>query len=192
MRSFKFAVAALALSGLGCGILGSSDPELYRVAVSAAPSPLPQTCFRAGTPAPSPTTTDTLTSTVDEAQWVLWEGIDDVWYLDVGNNSLSAEMGHAPGINISADAIEGRKNDNGQYIFTTELTDRETDRTEVNRVTFTFEDVGSTVEGSVSFFSSCTGTGCGQGNALTCEYARRFVGRRVDADRFTGAGDINP
>jgi hypothetical protein len=192
MRSFKFAVAALALSGLGCGILGSSEPELYRVALSAAPNPLPVTCFRAGTPAPNPNTTDSQTSTVDEAQWVLWEGIDDVWYLDVGNNTVQANMGHAPNLSIEADAIEGKKNDDGKYVFVTEVTDRETDSTEVNRVTFTFDDVGSTVEGTVNFFSSCTGTGCGTGNALTCEYSRRFVGRRIDADRFTGAGDVNP
>lgn len=182
MRSFKWAVAAIALSGLtGCL---NSDPELYRVALSATPSTLAATCYRNNT---VPTTIpDQQTNTVTEEDWVLWDGVDGVKYLDVGDNRVTASMGDAPGVNIVVDAIEGKKNDDGKYVFTVERTERDSDETVVTKATYTFDDVGQTVEGTVTFNSSCTGTGCGP--QLSCEYSRNFVGRRVDGDRFINAG----
>lgn len=190
MRSFKWAVAAFALGGLsGCGLLGNSDPELFRVALAAAPDPLPSTCYEGGQ-APN-TPRDEQTNTVAEQQWVLWDGLDGVKYLDVGNQ-VEANMAQAPDVELGVDAIEGKENDDGKYVFTAERTDRDTDRTIVTRATYTFEDIGQTVEGTLTVFSSCAGTACGTNRQLTCEYSRRFVGRRIDGDRLTVAGDVNP
>jgi hypothetical protein len=191
MRSFKWAVAAFALGGLsGCNILGNSDPELYRVALSVAPSPLPTTCYRSGA---APTDTpDTQTNTVSEEEWVLWDGIDGVKYLDIGDNTIRANMAHAPDVDLDVDAIEGKENDDGKYVFTVERTEHGTDGTIVTAATYTFDDIGQTVEGTMTLRSSCAGADCGTNNQLSCEYSRRFVGRRVDAERFTGAGDVTP
>lgn len=182
MRSFKWAVAAFALSGLtGCL---NSDPELYRVAVAAAPSTLAATCYRNNT---VPTTIpDQQTNTVTEEDWVLWDGIDGTKYLDVGDGRVSANMADAPDVNIVVDAIEGKENDDGKLVFVVERTERDSDETVVTAATYTFDSVGQTAEGSVTFRSSCTGTGCAA--QLSCEYTRNFVGRRVDGDRFINAG----
>lgn len=182
MRSFKWVVAAFALSGLtGCL---NSDPELYRVALAAAPTTLAANCYRNNT---VPTTIpDQQTNTVTEEDWVLWDGVDDAKYLDVGDGRVSANMADAPDVNIPVDAIEGSKNEDGKYVFTVERTERDPDETVVTRATYTFDEVGQTAEGTVTFSSSCTGTGCAA--QLSCEFSRRFVGRRIDGERFINAG----
>lgn len=185
MRSFKWAVAAFALSGLtGCL---NSDPELYRVALSAEPATQAASCYRNNT---VPTNVDApATNSVDEEDWVLWDGVDDTKYLDVGDGRVSSDnLGNAPNVSIQADAIEGREVD-GKLVFSVERTERDSDETVVTAATYTFDEVGQTVEGTVTFRSSCTGTGCS--DQISCEYSRRFVGRRVDGDRFISAGETN-
>ncbi|XXF77529.1 hypothetical protein P2318_31420 [Myxococcaceae bacterium GXIMD 01537] len=183
MRSFKWAVAAFALSGLtGCF---NSDPVQYRIAVSAAPNPLPNTCYRGGTTPTNPP--DQQTNTVEEQTWTLWDGIDGMKYLDLSSD-IRANMAHAPTVDIDADAVEGKENDDGKYVFTVERTERSTDITVVTAATYTFASMGQTAEGTVTFRSSCTGTACGNNNQLSCEYSRNFIGRRVDGDRFIIAG----
>jgi hypothetical protein len=185
MRSFKWAVAALALSGLtGCM---NSDPELYRVALAAEPVTQAATCYRNNT---VPTANDQQTNTVTEESWVLWDGVDDVKYLSLNDSLVNTiNMGDAPDVRIAVDAIEGTKNGDGKYVFTVERTERDTDETVVTAGTYTFDEMGQTVEGTVTFRSSCTGAGC---NAqVSCEYSRRFVGRRIDGDRELNVGATN-
>jgi hypothetical protein len=183
MRSFKWAVAALALSGLtGCM---NSDPELYRVALAAPPSTLAATCYRNNT---VPTTIpDQQTNTVSEEDWVLWDGVDDTKYLDVGDGRVSADMADAADVNIGVDAIEGKSAD-GKLVFVVERTVRDTNSTVVTAATYTFDEVGQTAEGTVSFRSATTCTSTTGCTPISCEFSRRFVGRRVDGDRFINAG----
>lgn len=185
MRSIKWAVAAVALSGLtGCF---NSDPDLYRVALSQAPVPLPSTCYRSGNVPANPQQPQS--NLVDATNWVLWDGVDNEKYLDAGTNNLSVSMGDAPNINLDVDTIQGAKNDDGKWVFATEATRKVSDtETRVTGLTYTFDKLGQTAEGTLSLRSSCTGSGCAGGVGISCEFSVRFAGRRIDGDRFISAG----
>lgn len=172
MRSMKWAVAVVAASSLlGCN---SSQPSIYRVAVSQLVAP--NTCYRT-----APTgTPDTTTNLVDEKQWVIWEGVDDKFYLEPG--TISYSLGEARGISISTDAIEGGKNDNKQYVFTTSRTQTvSANEVYTTSATYTFDDLGKTLTGTLALHSNCAGSNCN--STPTCDVSLTFSGRQLTGDR---------
>ncbi len=172
MRSMKWAVAVVAASSLlGCG---NPQPSIYRVAVQAVA--VPSTCYRT---APSGTP-DTTTNIVDEKQWVIWEGIDNKFYLEPGNIAYS--LGEAQRINITTDAIEGGKNDNKQYVFSTTRTQTASaNEVYTTSAIYTFDELGKTVTGTLALHSNCAGSNC---NSIpTCDVTVNFSGREISGDR---------
>lgn len=173
MRSMKWAVAAIAASSLlGCN---NSQPSIYRVAV--APATVPTTCFKT-----APTgTPDTTTNLVDEKQWVVWEGVDDKFYLEPG--TINYTMGEAQRVNIATDAIEGGKNDNKQWVFTTVHT-QNASATEVysTSATYTFDELGKTLKGTLTLHSACAGSNCSTTTQTTCDISLTFSGVEISGD----------
>ncbi|MDY7225900.1 hypothetical protein [Hyalangium rubrum] len=177
MRSIKLAVAVVAVSGLlGCG---GSQPSIYRVAMERVTLANTAACFRAGqVPTTNP---DETTNMVDEEQWVIWDGIDDVQYLEPGNIDYS--LGQAEDISIGGEAIQGGKVEDNT-VFTTTRTRRES-TTEIytTSATYTIEKLGKTLEGSLALSSACAGADCG--GIPSCNVTLRFVGRKISTDNLT-------
>jgi hypothetical protein len=183
MRSIKWAVAAMAASSLlGCE---GSQPSIYRVAVDPVAQNIPTTCYRAGQ---APTTTDKTTNIVDQQQWVIWEGVEDIAYLEPGN--INYVLGQAQRVVITGDAIQGSKTD-GQYTFVSERTQTDSpNRSFTTSATYTIGKLGETLEGTLALHSHCTGSECG--GVPTCDVSVKVVGRKIDADQISlynpGAG----
>lgn len=178
MRSMKWAVTAVVVSGLlGCG---GSQPAIYRVAIERLTvANLPQTCYRAGQ---APTTIpDKTTNMVDEEQWVYWEGVEDVSYLDIG--TISYNMGQAQRVNMAGDSIRGGKKDDA-YVFMAERTETESTNEVYNTAaTYTIDKLGQTLEGRLTLRSACVGTDCL--GTPTCEVSLAFVGRKINTDQLS-------
>lgn len=171
MRSMKWAVAAVAASSLlGCG---NSQPSIYRVAVQ--PVVVPTTCYRT-----APTgTPDTTTNIVDEKQWVIWEGVDNKFYLEPG--TINYPLGESQRVNIGGDAIEGGKQDK-QYVFTTVRTQNvSANEVYTTSATYTFDELGKTLKGTLSLHSNCAGSNCN--GTPTCDVTTNFSGRQISGDR---------
>jgi hypothetical protein len=177
MRSMKWAFAVVAASSLlGCG---NSQPSVYRVAVE--PVVIPSTCYRT---APSGTP-DTTTNLVDEKQWVIWEGVDNKFYLEPGNISYS--LGEAQRINISTDAIEGGKSDK-QYVFSATRTQTvSANEVYTTSAIYTFDELGKTLKGTLALHSNCAGSNCN--STPTCDVTTNFSGREINADRSIQYGN---
>jgi hypothetical protein len=154
------------------GLLGCNpQPQYYRVVVDDAPlNNLPSSCYEGGT-APAPRGD----SLGDVQQWVLWEGVEDRKYLQVGR--INYTLGDATTVDIASDAIPS-VDEADKLTFIAERTASNPSLT--LRATYTFDKTpGDTLEGSLALSSTCTGTGCDP----NCEASLRFVGRRVDADQ---------
>jgi hypothetical protein len=154
------------------GLLGCNpQPQYYRVVVDDAPlNNLPASCYDGGT-APAPRS-DTLG---DVQQWVLWEGVEDRKYLQVGR--INVGLGDAAAVDILGDAIPS-SGEGDKLTFVAERTLSNPSRT--FRATYTLDDSpGDTLEGSLALSSTCTGTGCDP----NCEASLRFVGRRIAAEQ---------
>ncbi len=178
MRSIKWAVTAVVLSGLlGCG---GSQPSIYRVAIERLTAAnLPQTCNRAGQ---APTTIpDKQTNMVDEEQWVYWEGVEDVSYLDIG--TINYGLGQAQRVNLTGDSIQGGKKDDA-YVFTAERTETESaNEVYTTSATYTIDKLGPTLEGRLTLKSACVGTDCL--GTPSCEVSLAFVGRKINTDQLS-------
>ncbi|MFY0526233.1 hypothetical protein ACN28I_24895 [Archangium gephyra] len=169
MRSSLYAVAAVMLGGLmGCG----EQPRYYRVSIDRSPlSNLPGSCYSSGT---APAVDDRTDNVVDVGQWIIWDGVEDRQYLQVGD--ISYPLGDALVQLTAGDAIVSTEAD--KPTFTIERTRTGPNRT--SRATYTFDKVGETVEGTIALSYACTGgTGCSPAN---CDASLRFVGRRVNAE----------
>jgi hypothetical protein len=176
MRSIKWAVAVMAASSLlGCE---GSQPSLYRVAVDPVAQNVPATCYRAGQ---APTNPDKTTNIVDQQQWVFWEGLDDTAYLEAG--AINYAVGQAQRVVIAGDAIQGTQAD-GKYTFVSERTQTDS-ATEVytTSATYTIDELGETLEGTLALHSHCTGAGCD--GIPTCDVSVKFVGRKIDAEQIS-------
>lgn len=173
LRSTLWAVAAVLVGGtMGCG----EQPKYYRVAIDRAPlDNLPASCYR-GTPP-----TDKTNNVVDVVQWVLWDGVEDRQYLEVGD--INYTLGDASVRITTGDAIVSSEVD-GKTTFTVERT--QTDPARTTRVTYTLEKSGETLEGKLDLHYECSGaTGC----APNCDASLSFVGRHLDADPMLVVGD---
>lgn len=172
LRSTLWAVAAVMAGGvMGCG----EQPKYYRVAIDRSPlDNLPGTCYRSGTPS-----TDKTNNMVEVVQWVVWDGVDDRQYLQVGG--IDYTLGNARVRIDAGDAIISSA-DTKTTTFVAERT--QTDR--VSRATYTFDKEGETIEGTLSLSYACTAaTGCDP----NCDASLHFVGRRLDADPMLVVGN---
>jgi hypothetical protein len=165
--NMRSTLCALAVAG---GLVGCNpQPQYYRVSIDDAPlNNLPSSCY---TTVPAPRG-DTL---VDVQQWVLWDGVEDRKYLQVGR--INYALGDAENVDIIGDAIPS-SGENDNLTFVAERTLSNPSRT--YRATYTLDKKpGDTLEGSLALSSTCTGTGCDP----NCEASLRFVGRRIAADQ---------
>lgn len=177
MRFIKWAVAVAAVSSLvGCD---NSQPSVYRVAVDTLTAQnLPTSCYTAGN-APQ-NITDKSTNLVDQKQWVVWKGLDDVVYLEAGN--VNYALGEAHAVSISGDAIQGSKSDKN-YVFTSERTQRQSDTlTYTTSATYTIEDLSKTLKGTLTLHSTCVGSSCA--TTPTCDVTLNFSGRQINGDQY--------
>jgi hypothetical protein len=165
LRSTLYVVTAVVAGGLlGCG----EQPKYYRVAIDRSPlDTVPDACYTSGA-APS----DRTTNVVDVGQWIIWDGVEDRKYLQVGN--INYQLGSSQ-VLIQGDAIVSTGDDK-KPTFTVERTQNNPNRT--SRATYTFEELGDTVEGTLALSFSCNGTGCTPG----CDATLSFSGRRLDVD----------
>jgi hypothetical protein len=183
MRFIKWAVAAVAASSLlGCE---GSQPSIYRVAVDPVAQNIPTTCYRSGQ---APTAPDKTTNIVDQQQWVIWEGVEDIAYLEPGN--INYILGQAQRVVITGDAIQGSKAD-GKYTFVSERTQTDSpNEVYTTSATYTIDKLGETLEGTLALHSHCTGSECA--GIPTCDVSVKVVGRKIDADQISlynpGAG----
>jgi hypothetical protein len=169
LRSTLWAVAAVMAGGMmGCG----EQPRYYRVSIDTSPlSNLPASCYRSGT---VPTPNDRTSNVVDVGQWIIWEGVDDRKYLQVGD--IDYELGDADVRITEGDAIVSSEDDD-KTTFVVERT--QTDPARTSRATYTFDKLGATIEGALGLSYTCTGsTSCAPG----CDATLRFVGRQLDVD----------
>jgi hypothetical protein len=168
MRSTWWAVGAVAVGSLlGCG----QQPRYYRVAIDETPlHNLPASCYESGT-AP----TDQTTNVVDVEQWILWDGVEGRKYLQVGN--IDYALGDADDVDINGDALVST-GEGGETTFTARRTRTNPDR--VYEATYTLDQEGETLEGTIALSSTCTGTACA---VASCTATLSFVGRRIDADQ---------
>jgi hypothetical protein len=167
-RSMLWAVTTLVAGSLwGCG----QQPRYYRVAIDTAPlSQLPSSCYTSGVVPPERTT-----NVVEVGQWILWDGVEERKYLQVGD--IDYELGDAYRLRISDGDALVSTGEEDKLTFTTERFLFNPTRT--FRAIYTFDELGESPEGTLSLSSQCTGTGCNQPN---CEATLTFVGRRLAAE----------
>ncbi len=191
MSSLKH-VALGVFSLLGLAGCNSGQPRIYRVAVDRSPinTSLPPSCYRVAQP------NGGIVSPVDvnyrqQEQWVVWEGVEKVEYLDMGSTSF--KLGDSPKIDVTS-LIEGK-----EKVFAAshaELKAVADQYTEQRRMTVTvkFDDYSFAPKGTVALKSeyACSGPAgrCPTGEALpadgaNCEGLLSFVARRVDAQQVT-------
>ncbi len=176
MRAVKIAVVFAALVGaVGCN---TGQPRTYRIAIDASPlGSLPPSCYRNNTVSTLRTIGTNLRA---ETQWVVWDGVENKQYLDIGNFSVT--MGDAERVDVG-DMIEGQDrvfsgqlveqklpDPNSQYTYTKTLS-----------LTISFEDMSATAKGTIDANSQYTCTSCvNNDNKVNCAVKLNFVGRRVD------------
>jgi hypothetical protein len=177
MSSIKWAAPVLAaLSLLGCQ---GSQPSIYRVAVDRLGTEnMPPSCYRAGN---APTTiADKSTNLIDEKQWVIWEGIEDKFYLEPG--PINYQLAEARSITVSADAIVGTKTDSGTHEFVTDRTQTvSANEVYTTSAKYTFEELGKTIKGTLALHSQCAGSACN--STPTCDITLNFSGIQINGDR---------
>ena len=184
------ALSALSLLSLvGCL---QGQPRIYRVAVDETPvrTIAVPSCFRNNNlPAGRGNITEQNYRAEDE--WVIWNGVDQVEYLDLGTKSW--ELGDAPTIRVS-DLIEGtdktfsalRNEQKPIMDFYTEA--RQT------QVSVKFTDYSAVPVGTISLDSQyacikgrndCPVGDASPQDAASCKSSLNFTARRIDVQQFT-------
>ncbi len=182
MRINKVVLAAAALAVLaGCG---ASQPRIYMISMDGSPlASLPPSCYLNNTVS---TLREIGTNLREELQWVLWDGVENKQYLDIG--PFSVRLGQADQISVgsmiegsdkvfSGQLVEQKLPDpNSQYTYTKTLS-----------VIVSFNDLGASPVGSVDLSSQYTCTACtNNDNKVNCAAKLNFVGRRVDGTNYIG------
>lgn len=202
MRSMKLAaLGALALLSLvGCS---QGQPRLYRVAIDETPvrTIAVPSCFRNNN-LPSGRGNFAESNFRSEEDWVIWNGIDQVEYLDLG--SQVRKIGDAPEIRIN-DLIEGTdKTFKASRNEQTPISDQWTEVRQT-QVTVKFNDYSAVPSGVITLTAQyaclknrndCPGTGntpsdLAPPDGASCNADLAFVARRIDVQQLT-AYNNNP
>lgn len=188
MRSVKVVIAAVA--GLVLLACNTGQPRIYKVAIDASPlGNLPATCY-VNNELPNNQTRTTYTNLRLEQEWVIWDGVENKQYLDMG--SVQFGLGDAAPV-VVAELIEGTEN-----VFSGSRTDTQLPDPNANNhssvrtrtVTVAFDDQGTTPTGTITVLSNYTCTNCfpneteADGNK-SCTTQMKFVGHRVDTQRIS-------
>ncbi len=197
MRSMKLAaLGALSLISLAGCLQG--QPRLYRVALDETPvlTVNTPTCFR-NSELPQGRNNTTEQNYRSEDEWVIWNGVDQTEYLDLGTQAWT--LGNAPTIRVT-DLIEGtNKVFNASRNVQTPVSDQYLELRQTT-VSATFDDYSAVPVGTVSLNAqfACTKVrgDCPTGlnlaqDAASCTANLKFVARRIDVQQLT-AYNNNP
>lgn len=196
MRSMKLVVfAALSLFALaGCN---NGQPRMYRVAIDETlirtisnPS-----CFvNNNLPAGQGNRTEQNYRT--ESEWVIWGGVDQTEYLDIGTTTY--KLGASPEIRVT-DLIEGTEK---SFSALRSVQDPQADSFTYARqtqITVKFDDYSFSPKGTIALNSqfacinnrqTCPSPAV-EPDAASCSATINFVARKIDADHIT-AYNNNP
>ncbi len=191
MRSMKLvALGALSLLALvGCN---QGQPRIYRVAVDATPvrTIAVPSCFRNNNlPAGRGNITEQNYRSEDE--WVIWNGIDQTEYLDLGTQVF--KLGDAPTININ-DVIEGTDKTfsalrNVQKPIQDFYTEARQTQISVKFNDYSFAPVGTIALNSqyacIKGRNDCPVGDASPEDAASCSSQLNFVARRIDVTQTT-------
>lgn len=191
MRSMKLvALGALTLLSLvGCN---QGQPRLYRVAVDATPvrTIAVPSCFRNNNlPAGRGNITEQNYRSEDE--WVIWNGVDQTEYLDLGTQLW--KLGDAPDIRI-ADLIEGTEKTfsalrNEQKPIADQYTEARQTQISVKFNDYSFAPTGVITLNSqyacIKGRADCPVGDASPQDAASCQSSLNFVARRIDVTQVT-------
>lgn len=197
MRSIKLvALSALSLLSLvGCL---QGQPRIYRVAIDETPvrTIAVPSCFRNNNlPAGRGNITEQNYRSEDE--WVVWNGVDQTEYLDLGTKSWN--LGDSPTIRVS-DLIEGTdKTFSALRNEQKPIADQYTEARQT-QVSVKFTDYSAVPVGTISLNSQyacikgrndCPVGDLSPQDAASCTSSLNFTARRIDAQQLT-AYNNNP
>lgn len=177
MRASKVVLASFVVALCACG---GGQPRYFKVALNqTALESLAATCYRNSTP---PTDTTTTTNGFVAHDWILWDGVGDKQYLDVGQNTW--QLGHANSVQtgFSSTASLNAVIEGSGKVFseTKQINKTAVSETDVRAVTITFDQTpGATMTGTINVKSTYTCSGCGQ---PSCEANLEFSGRKVEGN----------
>ncbi|MFT3709291.1 MAG: hypothetical protein QM817_16750 [Archangium sp.] len=184
------ALSALSLLALvGCN---NGQPRIYRVAIDATPvrTIAVPSCFRNNNlPAGRGNITEQSYRLEDE--WVIWAGVDQTEYLDLGTQAFN--LGDAPTINVT-DLIEGTDKNfaalrNVQKPIGTDYTEARQTQIAVKFNDYSFAPTG-TINLNAQYACIRGMIDCPTGNqspadAASCTSQINFVSRRIEAQQLT-------
>jgi hypothetical protein len=197
MRSMKLvALGALSLLALvGCN---QGQPRIYRVAVDETPvrTIAVPSCFRNNNlPAGRGNITEQNYRSEDE--WVIWNGVDQTEYLDLGTQTF--DLGDAPTIRVS-DLIEGTDKTfsalrNVQKPIGDSYTEARQTQISVKFNDYSFAPVGTIALNAqyacIKGRADCPVGDASPADAASCSSQLNFVARRIDVQQLT-AYNNNP
>lgn len=197
MRSMKLvALGALSLLALvGCN---NGQPRIYRVAVDETPvrTIAVPSCFRNNNlPAGRGNITEQNYRSEDE--WVIWSGVDQTEYLDLGTQVFN--LGDAPTIRVN-DLIEGSDKTfsalrNEQKPISDFYTEARQTQISVKFNDYSFAPTGTIALNSqyacIKGRNDCPVGDLSPSDAASCSSQLNFVARRIEAQHIT-AYNNNP
>ncbi len=168
-------MAALMLSGCG-----GTAPELYDLLVTFFT--LPDSCYEDNMqPTSGPTS---LPPALVQVQ--VWDGPDNIPYLEVQGTGATIDLGDAPSVPVSG-IFTGKRGDKG-WTFTSERVSKQTIVgnviTTTTKAELTFERTPQT-KGTAALSSSriCAGSNCGNNTNRSCTASSLpFVGTQLKVD----------
>ncbi len=179
----------MAVTFLGCG---GGQPRLYKISIDQSPlNSLPATCYFESK---IPQTRFTSSNLTTEGNWYVWDDIDSVQQLDLGNMGFP-KLGDAEPI----DVIDNFLVSGTDMVFTGTWTEQLLPQanlgnysyTKTQSVTVTFKDMGATANGTIDLVSNYVCTNCINGNndgKVSCATTLNFTGRRIDSEQLTAYG----
>ena len=191
MRSMKLvALSALSLLALvGCN---QGQPRIYRVAIDETPvrTIAVPSCFRNNN-LPAGRGNITEQSYRSEDEWVIWAGVDQTEYLDLGTQTWN--LGDAPTVRVN-DLIEGT--DKNFAALRNEQKPIGTDYTEARQtqIAVKFNDYSFAPTGTINLNAQyacirgmidCPTGNASPADAASCTSQVNFVAHRIEAQHLT-------
>ena len=197
MRSMKLAaLGALSLLSLAGCLQG--QPRIYRVAVDATPvrTIAVPSCFRNNN-LPAGRGNITEQNYRQEDEWVIWNGVDQVEFLDLGTQTFN--LGDSPTIRVS-DLIEGtEKTFSALRNEQKPIGDMYTEARQT-QISVKFNDYSAVPTGTIALNAQyacikgrndCPVGDASPQDAASCSSSLNFVARRIDVQQLT-AYNNNP